>query len=87
MCLLKALSKTGSFDECNMMHGIERTNLKRHQLKNNKDLRIEVGVTLGHTEWNCYSACIFFFPSEYLIWSIRRDLKALIGVLVKNANF
>lgn len=64
MCLLKALLKTGSFDECNSMHGIGRTNLKRHQLKYNKDLRIEVHVALGSTGWGYYSASIFFFSQD-----------------------
>lgn len=53
MCLLKALLKTGSFDECNLMHGIGKINLKRRQLKYNKDLRIEVGIILVCTEGGC----------------------------------
>lgn len=62
MCLLKALLKTGSFDECNLMHGAGRTNLKRHQLKYNKDLRIEVGVKLLDVQSGAVIQHAFFFP-------------------------
>lgn len=70
MCLLKALLKTGSLDECNLMHGIRRTNLKRHQLKYNKDLRIEdpVWPVVVQTEFTSKR-----FPSTDVVKEIRHE--------------
>lgn len=83
MCLLKALSKTGSFDECDLMYGIRRMSLKRYQLKYNKDLRTQIWelrwvVSLRRPEWSCMN--FLFFQN---ILALERTWWSAVTVVVK----
>ena len=82
MCLLKALLKTGRFDECNLMHGIGRTNLKRHQLKCNKYLKIEWVLFLD-VQSRAVRMHFFLFPLEYPIWALEGIRWSVITVVFK----